>query len=61
MIEHLQQKRRLEKKSRMIKFNPYLDQQFMFRSRSRLEFDPTMELESRHPLILIATHPTVKL
>ena len=60
-IERLQQKRRLETKNKLIKFNPYLDQKHMLRSRSRLEFAPTMEVESRHPLILLATHPTVKL
>ena len=48
-------------KNKLIKFNPYLDHKHMLRSRSRLEFAPTMELESRHPLILLATHPTVKL
>ena len=60
-IEHLLQKRRLEAKKKLINFNPYLDQKHILRSRSRLEFVPTMELESRHPLILMATHPTVKL
>ena len=60
-IEHLQQKRRLEAKNKLIKFNTYLDQKHMLHSRSRVEFAPTMELESRHPLILLASHPTVKL
>ena len=60
-IENLHQKRRLEAKNKLIKFNPYLDQKHMLRSRSRLEFAPQMELESSHPLILLATHPTLKL
>ena len=58
MIKNLQQKRRLKVKNKLIQLNPYLDQKKVLRSRSRHEFSPTRDGESRHRLILTAAHPT---
>ena len=60
VLECLSDKKKLKKKG-LNKLTPFLDEDGMMRSKSRLEYAKFMSFEARNPLILDSRNPIVKL